>query len=282
MQTFISFSGPLSKEVGKLIHQLIDEVCPVTSPWISDIDVEQGENWFNDIAERINNTDRGIVVITKQNLSSPWIWWEAGALAGRTGFANVDAVLVDADFRDLSGSPLSAYQATTINDRERVCRLITQLNNASPSPRKVQTLQGLFGKLWPQFESSVADLVAKNPQASESRPPKESDAQAEMTALMRELIGTLKRPQPTGPGILAPLLVDAKSATSAGDTPENRIRKLIKLQEALRQSNDAAIAAVADSSIVGGPTGSASFLEKLNSALHGGKFGAEAQVRGPE
>ena len=44
-------------------------------------DIEKGENWDSKISQVLSECNYGIICLTSQNVSAPWINFEAGAIA---------------------------------------------------------------------------------------------------------------------------------------------------------------------------------------------------------
>ena len=62
------------------------------------------------VAKGLETCNFGVLCITRENLNSPWILFEAGALAESMQDERVIPLLLDLDFKDLSG-PLAQFQA---------------------------------------------------------------------------------------------------------------------------------------------------------------------------
>ncbi len=80
-KVFISWSGDLSKELAKAVHQWLPCVLQFVKPYATFTDIERGTNWNESIAKELENSDIGIICLTKENLASPWILFESGALS---------------------------------------------------------------------------------------------------------------------------------------------------------------------------------------------------------
>src|SRR5262245_46843273 len=79
MSVFICWSGARSHAIAKAVEKLLEEmdVCKV---FVSD-HIEKGVAWFDSILEKLQDAQVGIVCLTSENLGSPWMHFEAGALA---------------------------------------------------------------------------------------------------------------------------------------------------------------------------------------------------------
>jgi hypothetical protein len=50
-------------------------------PWLSEADIGAGERWAHPVAQQLSDTNSGLVCVTSENVNSPWLLFEAGALA---------------------------------------------------------------------------------------------------------------------------------------------------------------------------------------------------------
>ena len=81
MKVFISWSGERSKQVAEVLNDWIQCVIQAVDPWMSSKDIDRGALWFSEITDQLANTSIGIICLTKENKTKPWILFEAGALA---------------------------------------------------------------------------------------------------------------------------------------------------------------------------------------------------------
>jgi hypothetical protein len=84
MKVFISWSGSRSKQIAKLLHDWLPIVLQNIEAFMSIEEIEKGMRWFSSIATELQNCNFGSVCLTPENLTAPWIHFEAGALA-KTG-----------------------------------------------------------------------------------------------------------------------------------------------------------------------------------------------------
>src|SRR5262245_40128915 len=88
MSVFICWSGTQSKKLAEAVKALLEATVPSLkrekAVFISG-NIDKGVNWFDSIITNLKGSKAGIVCLTPENLSSPWLHFEAGALA--RGFA---------------------------------------------------------------------------------------------------------------------------------------------------------------------------------------------------
>lgn len=81
MKVFISWSGERSKKVALIFHEWLPQVIQSLEPFASSEDIEKGSRWNTDIAQELKESTFGLICVTKDNLSAPWLNFEAGALS---------------------------------------------------------------------------------------------------------------------------------------------------------------------------------------------------------
>ena len=121
MSVFICWSHTRSHKIALAVETLLKGMhVPV---FVSD-HIEKGATWFGSIQEKLNKAEIGIVCLTSENLESPWLHFESGALARElpsqskaiagTGESpgRLFTVLHGVTAAEVTG-PLSAYQATS-------------------------------------------------------------------------------------------------------------------------------------------------------------------------
>src|SRR5678810_1028422 len=85
MSVFICWSGDRSKAIAHALRTLL---CSILSPepsiFVSE-DIDKGAEWFRAVRARLDSSRAGIIVLTHENIRSPWIHFEAGAIARQLG-----------------------------------------------------------------------------------------------------------------------------------------------------------------------------------------------------
>src|SRR5688572_17403762 len=128
MHVFISFSGPRAKQVALALREWLPCVLQFVKPWVSEADLRPGSRWSEAIGARLETTEVGILVLTRESLPAPWLLFEAGALA-KVRTATVIPFLFGVTNRDVVG-PLAQFNAVTA-DADGVASLIDAINDAA-------------------------------------------------------------------------------------------------------------------------------------------------------
>jgi hypothetical protein len=168
MKVFVSWSGERSRLLAQALHGWLPLVLHYVKPWLSDADVSAGDRWATVVAKELETSNFGIICVTPENLNSPWVLFEAGALAKTMQGAKVIPLLFNLEFSDISG-PLAQFQAKKF-DREGLAEVVASINKscdaAVPDDRKNQ----LFTALWPELEKQIQAIPAEAPTAKHMRP----------------------------------------------------------------------------------------------------------------
>ena len=89
---------------------------------MSDEEIRSGDRWNSEIAKALDDTDFGILCITRANQSSSWLLFEAGAIAKSVQKGKVVPVCIDLLPSDVTG-PLAAFQGRRLT-RDGIERLV--------------------------------------------------------------------------------------------------------------------------------------------------------------
>jgi hypothetical protein len=153
MKVFISWSGERSKLLAKSLSKWLPVVLHFVEPWVSESDIAAGERWSLKIAENLEEARFGILCLTKDNFTAPWVMFEAGAIGKFVSESAVCPYLLDLDHRDISG-PLTQYQAKKAEKADTL-ELLESINAYSDQPMTSDRLAQLFEALWPKLAEGI-------------------------------------------------------------------------------------------------------------------------------
>jgi TIR domain len=157
-KVFISWSGELSKKLAEEVRLWLPGVLQFVKPYFTPNDIEKGTRWSTEIANELETSNAGIICLTKDNITKPWILFEAGALSKNFGKANVCTILFNLDNADLTG-PLTSFQATRF-DKTDFKKLLTTINNTgSESKLESAVLNDVFEMWWPKLELKINEIL---------------------------------------------------------------------------------------------------------------------------
>lgn len=154
MRVFISWSGSQSKRLAEALRDWLPGVLQLVRPYFTPSDIEKGTRWASEIAKELECSEVGILCVTRDNLHSDWIMFEAGALSKSLDKAHVCPILFGITNTDLAG-PLKQFQTTecTRPDFHKLIGVINSRLGDHKLPPK--TLDSVFDKWWPELEQQV-------------------------------------------------------------------------------------------------------------------------------
>lgn len=166
MKVFISWSGNRSKRVASIFRDWLPSVIQSLEPFVSSEDIEKGSRWNTDIAKELKESTVGIICVTKENLTAPWLNFEAGALSKTLENTCVAPFLFDVKPSELKGSPILQFQTTSFT-KEDLSKLLETLNVASGNSLSEQKLSRAFEVWYPDLEKNLNDLRSELVEKSE-------------------------------------------------------------------------------------------------------------------
>lgn len=193
MKVFISWSGDRSRKVADKLWTWIPSVIQTVKPWTSAKDIDPGVRWFSEIGEKLEGTNFGIICLTPENQDSPWILFEAGALAKTLDKAFVCPYLIDLEPADLKG-PLVQFQAVK-SEKDSTLKLLQGINRALDEEKRVaeDQLNKTFKFWWPELEATLHDLPRQKENQKSQR--SEKDLLEEILELVREQARSMNYPE---------------------------------------------------------------------------------------
>jgi hypothetical protein len=191
MKVFISWSGTRSRVVAEIMSDWIKCVLQATRPWISTRDIDRGALWFSEIGDQLKDTTIGIICLTQENKTRPWILFEAGALAKGLSSSRVCTFLIDLKSSDIE-DPLAQFNHTLPN-RNGMWNLLLTLNSSLDSQKlEERILAQVFETYWPQFEQRFKEALEKNPPGEVPTPRSEESILGEILENTRSLSSRVK------------------------------------------------------------------------------------------
>lgn len=188
MKVFISWSGIASRDLAEALRWWLPKVIQGIDPFVSSKDIDKGANWTTVLQGQLETTTFGIVCLTPENLSSPWLNFEAGAISSAVD-SRVCPVLLGLEKSDVS-APLSQLQITSL-DQEDIFEMMSSLNKAANSPLTPEALKETVEIWWPKLEERIKKIgVPKGPDKAPREP-----AQPELTPdeMIEEVLRRVRR-----------------------------------------------------------------------------------------
>lgn len=190
MKVFLSWSGARSHKVALIFRDWLPSVIQEIVPYVSSEDIDKGARWSTDIAKELSDSTFGILCVTRENISAPWLTFEAGALSKTMDKSFVSPFLFDIKRSEVDG-PILQFQST-IFEKEDLKKLVTTLNKACDKDGlSVERLGKAFDVWYPTLEAELSKLRNIEPDAheveegQELRTPKAQEILEEILELSR-------------------------------------------------------------------------------------------------
>jgi hypothetical protein len=196
MQVFICWSGKASHNIAEALKTFLEDTIQGVTPFLSSESIQKGGRWLAEIGGQLSQCNFGILCLTRENLESRWMLFEAGALSKDHVDGRVTALLTGIEASDVE-APLSQFQHTG-TDRVDIFKLLTTINSlvSEPSRRTEAQLGRAFEKSWPDLEREL-DKAAKL--KSPTPPVRDTDSiLKEVLELVRGLARDAEMAKPLG------------------------------------------------------------------------------------
>lgn len=193
MDVFISWSGPRSKRVAEIFTDWLPQVIQAVNPWMSK-DIEKGVRWNPEISEKLALCKVGVICLTPENLHADWILFEAGALS-KIMDSKVCTFLLELSPTDIE-EPLAQFQHTVLShdDVKSLIKTINmQLMVCNEHSLSEKTLNSVFEKNWPDFESAITSIPPIPKSKTKKQERSDRELMEEILELTRRLLSESRR-----------------------------------------------------------------------------------------
>src|SRR5262249_49119017 len=133
------------------------DVIQDVEPWMSAADIDAGARWGNRVQGELQESQFGIICLTRTNQTAPWILFEAGALAKTIDGSFVCPYLIDLEPSELLPGPLTQFQAKRANEPDTL-DLIRTINQAQDDALMAEKLERAFARWWPDLSAALDSL----------------------------------------------------------------------------------------------------------------------------
>jgi len=156
-------------------------VLRFVEPWVSSEDIPKGTRWGIQLASELEGTHSGIICLVHDNLTEPWLNFEAGALSKSIVTARIHPFLVGMNPGELTG-PVAQFQATRYS-KDDTRKLIHALNSdAGAASLSTEKVNRSFDVCWPNLESRLEPLHLESFKDLIGDPPGPRETQRDLTA----------------------------------------------------------------------------------------------------
>lgn len=184
-KVFISWSGDRSRQIAEVFREWIPSVLQMTDVYFTPNDIQKGTRWSTEIATELNGSQIGIFILTRENLNSPWMMFEAGAISKSLDAAFVAPILFNLETSDVSG-PLTQFQMSRF-EKPEMLKLLKTINGAAGSDKLTEkTIENVFDKWWDELQQKVLAVV-KNDDANSKQVRSDREILEEILGISRVL-----------------------------------------------------------------------------------------------
>ena len=160
---FISWSGERSKAVGGALHAVLSAHYGKTvDPWMSDGNIAPGKQWCSEILKALRASKFAIICITPENIDSPWLAFEAGAIAQKMKDTAVVPYLCGVEPRALGKSPLANWQSVRSQHKEENRRLFDLIARLGNELDDAVDRENAFTAAWKTISASFDKTIIAN------------------------------------------------------------------------------------------------------------------------
>src|SRR5437867_769615 len=201
MRVFISWSGELSRHLGEAVRNWLPSALQHVKPYFTPDDIDKGAKWASEIFKELSASSVCVIILTRDNLASSWIMFEAGAISSTLDNARVCPIIFDLEPTDLQG-PLAQFQATRFVKPD-IRKLFNTINSLAGEHKLDDPIaETVFEKWWPDLESTLKKILdghTANPNLKKIR--SDRDLIEEILLLLR---ATEKEKTPSQPRLVPP------------------------------------------------------------------------------
>ena len=186
MKVFVSWSGKKSRDVARAFGDWLPMVLHAVDPFVSAKDIRAGTRWQAEIAEELDDTDFGLICVTKENQSAEWLNFEAGALAKSVNSSRVVPLAIDLSPADIANR-LGQFQAMRLT-KDDFGEVLASMNEACPAPIEEANLRKAVEKWWPDLQEELSKIEGRD-YGAETAPSSPSRSDRE---LLEEVLDSVR------------------------------------------------------------------------------------------
>lgn len=159
---FISWSGERSKFIADAFYEWLPMAVQSVKPWMSSHSIGKGSRGALEIAKALDGTKVGLTCLTPENLTEPWILYEAGCLSKTIDDSTrLCTYLLGGLKNEDIEPPLGQFQHTSPSEKDTRA-LVHTINKAvgGDDPLKEKMLDDVFDQLWPLLDKELKAFPA--------------------------------------------------------------------------------------------------------------------------
>lgn len=164
MQLFISWSGEDSRKLANEFRNWIPLVLQAVDPFMSSKDISLGSKWNETINDKLEKSAMGLIFVTPDNINSPWLNFESGALSKSLDVSQKVIPIVFGDKEPavlLSEGPLKQFQSVIMPTKDNFLELVKVINNECDKSLNPDLVKKVFDKWWGSLEEPMNQIIGK-------------------------------------------------------------------------------------------------------------------------
>lgn len=175
---FISWSKDQGKAAATALHEWLPDVIQAAKPWMSDKDIDKGTVWLDELIGALAGLRLGIVCLTPESVSEPWLLYEAGVISKTLDRkTRVWTYLLGGLKKEDVPQPLGLFQAT-VADEVDTLKLLVSVNEAlGENGIPEEAVKRQFEKWWPELKEKLSKLPVPKVAVVPTRRPEEMFAE---------------------------------------------------------------------------------------------------------
>lgn len=162
-QVFISWSGDISRQIAEALREWLPDVFQDVRTWMS-TEIRAGAQWRSVLHNKLLTSKVGVLCLTRENFTAPWLLFEAGALAATQG--EVIPYLFRLKPEDILQSPLCIFQSVG-DDKAETLHLLRTINTKLATPLNDTRLSRQFETYWPTFTRTLIEIDTRDKKEAE-------------------------------------------------------------------------------------------------------------------
>jgi hypothetical protein len=147
MAVFISSAGEQGRKVAGAFREWLPRMLPGIDVSADTRDEKPGEAGLPALLSQLEKASLCLLFLTPQNVRSPWMYFEAGAMAGKKHGPKIVPYLAGVSGSYLMAGPLSQFSWVD-GSRQGTWSLLRALNREMPEPRDEAELEHDFSNTW--------------------------------------------------------------------------------------------------------------------------------------
>lgn len=171
MNVFLSWSKPKSKELAIATKAFLEGMFRKSIEiWISNEGIKFGEMSLLEINMALRKSEKCLVFLTKDNIKSPWIMYESGAVAvanyqenntQKTKSSVIPIVFEEIEDKEFEKNPINQFQRLMFT-KNNMRNLVKQLNEVMGAFDNEELLKAQFEINWKELNKTVKQILQRD------------------------------------------------------------------------------------------------------------------------